>query len=70
LGANVIHITAEGVDRELKAFGWGVGLSYTRASISDSEQSGGVAAGGTGISGGSAGYVDMPWFQVFALKVQ
>jgi len=70
LGANVIHITAEGVDRELKAFGWGVGLSYTRASISDSEQGGGVAAGGTGISGGSAGYVDMPWFQVFALKVQ
>ena len=70
LGANVIHITAEGVDRELKAFGWGIGLSYTRASISDSEQGGGVAAGGTGISGGSAGYVDMPWFQVFALKVQ
>jgi hypothetical protein len=70
LGANVIHITAEGVDRELKAFGWGVGLSYTRASISDTEQGGAVAAGGTGISGGSAGYVDMPWFQVFALKVQ
>lgn len=70
LGANVIHITAEGVDRELNAFGWGVGLSYTRASISDSEQGGGVAAGGTGISGGSAGYADMPWFQVFALKVQ
>ena len=70
LGANVIHITAEGVDRELRSFGWGVGLSYTRASISDTEQGGAVAAGGTGISGGSAGYVDMPWFQVFALKVQ
>jgi len=70
LGANVIHITAEGVDRELKAFGWGVGLSYTRASITDSEQGGGVAAGGMGISGGTAGYNDKPWFQVFALKVQ
>jgi len=70
LGANVIHVTAEGVNRELKSFGWGIGLSYTRASISDTEQGGGVAAGGTGISGGSAGYVDMPWFQVFALKVK
>ena len=70
LGADVIHVTAEGVSRELKSFGWGIGLSYTRASISDSEQGGAVAAGGTGISGGSAGYVDMPWFQVFALKVK
>ena len=70
LGADVIHVTAEGVDRELRAFGWGVGLSYTRASISDSESSGGVASGGTGISGGSAGYADLPWFQIFALKVK
>ena len=70
LGADVIHVTAEGVNRKLTSFGWGIGLSYTRASISDTEQGGGVAAGGTGISGGSAAYVDMPWFQIFALKVK
>lgn len=70
LGADVIHVTAEGANRQLKAFGWGVGLSYTRASISDSETSGGISGGGTGISGGSSGYVDLPWFQIFALKVK
>jgi len=70
LGANAIHITAEGIERQLKAFGWGVGLSYTRASINNDETTGGVAAGGTGIAGGSAGYKDMPWFQVFALKIK
>jgi hypothetical protein len=70
LGANVIHVTAQGVERELKSFGWGIGLVYTQSHISDSEQSGGVGTGGTGISGGSARYVDMPWFQVFALRVK
>jgi hypothetical protein len=70
LGADVIHVTAEGVDRELRAFSWGIGLSYSRASISDSESSGGIASGGTGISGGSAGYTDLPWFQIFVLKVK
>ena len=70
LGADVIHVTAEGANRQLKAFGWGIGLSYTRASISDSETSGGISGGGTGISGGSSGYVDLPWFQIFALKVK
>jgi len=69
IGANAVHVTAEGVERVMKAFGWGIGLSYTRATIADDETSGGVAAGGMGISGGSAKYLDRPWLQLFALKV-
>ena len=68
MGGSAIHVTAEGVKREMKAFGWGAGLSYTRANITASETGGGVAAGGFGISGGTAGYVDMPWLQIFVLK--
>jgi hypothetical protein len=70
LGADAIHITAEGVERELRSFGWGVGLAYTKASISADETSGGVASGGTGVAGGKAGYKDLPWFQVFAIKTK
>jgi len=69
LGANAIHVSAEGVERVIKAFGWGIGLSYTKATISDTETSGGVASGGTGISGGTAGYKDRPWIQLFAIDI-
>ncbi len=67
LGADTVHVTSEGVERVLKAFGWGIGFSYTKATMNSSETAGGVAAGGTGISGGTAGYKDRPWLQLFAL---
>jgi len=69
LGANAVHVTGEGVERVMKAFGWGIGLAYTKATISNEESSGGVATGGTGISGGEAGYKDRPWIQLFAISI-
>jgi len=69
LGADTVHATAEGVERVMQAFGWGVGFSYTKATMNGSETAGGVAAGGTGISGGTAGYKDRPWIQLFALRI-
>ena len=56
-GANVIVLKAEGAHRKVEAFGWGIGASVTRASED------GLATGGTGISGGSAGPEDRPWLQ-------
>jgi hypothetical protein len=70
LGANAIQVSAQGVERVMKAFGWGVGLAYTRATISADEAAGGVASGGTGIAGGEAGYKDRPWIQIFAIEVE
>ena len=69
LGADTVHATSEGVERVMQAFGWGVGFSYTKATMNGSETAGGVAAGGTGISGGTAGYKDRPWIQLFALRI-
>ena len=69
LGADAIHVTAEGVQRVMKAFGWGIGLAYTKATISNDETTGGVASGGTGIAGGEAGYNDRPWIQLFAIDI-
>ena len=69
MGGNAIHITAEGVNRKLKSFGWGIGFANTTATISSSEHTGTVSSGGFGISGGEAGYVDYPWLQIFVLKM-
>ena len=69
MGGNAIHITAEGVKRQLKSFGWGIGLSNSTATMSSSEQTGTITSGGFGISGGHAGYVDFPWLQIFVLQV-
>ena len=68
MGGNAMQVTGEGVARTLKAFGWGIGVSYTRASLSANETVGGVSAGGMGISGGEAGYKDKPWVQVTVLQ--
>ncbi len=70
LGANTVHVTSEGVERVLQAFGWGIGFSYTKATMNGSETASGVASGGTGISGGTAGYKDRPWLQLFAVIVK
>jgi hypothetical protein len=71
MGAKTLFLTAEGYSRVIKAFGWGVGLNYTQAWIqkaSNNQNNGGVGSGGTGISGGEAGYRSKPWIQMFALK--
>lgn len=67
-GAEAIQVTAEGVERQIEAFGWGIGFAYTSASINVAEDRGGVGTGGTGISGGHAGYKDKPWLRVVAIK--
>ena len=71
MGAKTLFLTAEGYSRVIKAFGWGIGLNYTQAWIqkaSNNQNNGGVGSGGTGISGGEAGYRSKPWIQMFALK--
>jgi len=69
LGANSIHVMAEGAQRELKSFTWGIGISYSQASMANGGKGGSLGGGGTGISGGTAGYHDMPWLQIHALVV-
>lgn len=65
-GADVLQITAQGASRDTMASGWGIGLSYTSASV-DSD-SGSVGSGGTGYSSAWAGMRDKPWIQANALK--
>jgi hypothetical protein len=69
MGANIVHITAEGAERKLTTSGWGIGFNQTHATMyGGGEGSSGVSSGGTGYSTGTAGYRDLPWIQVFALK--
>jgi hypothetical protein len=70
LGADTIHVSADGVERVLDALGWGIGLSHTSANLDAGETQGGISTGGTGISGGHAGYHDNPWIQLFAVKTK
>jgi len=67
--ADLLLITAEGAGTVMKSFGWGIGMSYTRSTLSADESTGGVSAGGLGISGGSAGYKSLPWIQAIGLKL-
>ena len=68
MGANIIHVSAEGAERKLTTNGWGIGFNQTHSTINGGgENSGNVSSGGFGISGGSAGYRDLPWVQVFCL---
>jgi len=69
-GADLLLITAEGASTVMKSFGWGIGMSYTRATLSADETTGGVSAGGLGISGGKAGYKSLPWIQAIGLKLK
>ena len=71
MGAKTLFLTAEGYSRVIKAFGWGVGFSYSQAWIEtakNNQNSGGIGTGGFGFSGGEAGYKSKPWLQMFALK--
>jgi hypothetical protein len=65
-GADVLQITAQGASRDTIASGWGIGLSYTSASVNSN--SGSVGSGGTGYSSAWAGMRDKPWIQANALK--
>jgi len=57
LSQNVITFQAEGAQRKVEAFGWGIGASYVKAGETS------MGTGGTGISGGTVGPEDRPWLQ-------
>ena len=69
-GANTVWITGEGAMNVVKSFGWGLGLSFTQAYVSDNNQNSSSGTGGTGISGGEAGYRAKPWLQIQLLAVE
>lgn len=63
-GANYIQFLAEGVNLEVDASGFGIGLNATKATIGSSQNDqSAVGTGGTGYSRGWAGYIDYPWLQ-------
>ncbi len=68
-GGNVIHFLAEGIDRKMRASGWGIGINNSTAVMSNGQGLGNVAVGGTGYSNGTSGYIDRPWLQAIFLKV-
>ena len=62
LGATKIVFIREGVHRKLESTGYGIGLSYNYATVGSGQSGfGGVGAGGTGWSHGSAEYLSMPY---------
>lgn len=68
-GATRVVLMGEGVKIDLTSFGWGLGFSYNMASVdSDANGKGSVGAGGTGISGGKAGYTKMPYLTFAMLQ--
>ena len=67
LGANTLHVTAEGIQRVLLASGWSLGFGGTRAQLNSGEDAGSVASSGCSIGGGKAFYSGRPWLQAFAL---
>jgi hypothetical protein len=69
VGGNGVVLLSEGIRDELQTFGWGIGLTWTSANVSRSQETGSVGVGGTGISGGSAGYTKLPWIQFMAVLV-
>ena len=68
-GGNVIHFLSEGVNRKMRASGWGVGINNSTHVMSSGQGLGNVSVGGLGYSNGTSGYVDRPWMQATFLKV-
>lgn len=62
-GATHVQFLGEGTNTELSSTGWGIGISYTKASDTS------VSSGGTGFSTGWSGYDNLPWMQFIFLKV-
>jgi hypothetical protein len=69
-GGNTVWITGEGAMSLVKSFGWGIGLNYTQAFVTSDNKQSGSGTGGTGISGGEAGYRAKPWLQIQLLSVE
>jgi hypothetical protein len=62
LGCSEITFIREGVVRELTSTGYGIGLSYNYATVASGANGfGGVGAGGTGWSHGTAKYLSFPY---------
>jgi len=62
LGCSEITFIREGVVRELNSTGYGIGLSYNYATVASGANGfGGVGAGGTGWSHGTAQYFSFPY---------
>lgn len=70
MGGNVVQFTSEGVNRKMRASGWGIGINNSTAVMSSGQGLGNMATGGTGYSNGTSGYVDRPWLQAVFLKVE
>jgi len=68
--ATHIVFMGEGVNRIIKSFSWGVGLSSSYAYLSDDDKSGTLTTGGLGVSGGTSGYKHLPWLQFAFVKIQ
>ena len=66
----VVQFLAEGVLRKMHATGWGIGISFTGATMSTGQKLGTMSTGGTGWSTGTSGYIDRPWLQALVLKVE
>ena len=62
-GATHVQFLGEGTNTELSSSGWGIGISYTKASADS------ISSGGTGFSTGWSGYSNLPWQQFIILKV-
>jgi hypothetical protein len=68
--ATHIVFMGEGVNRIIKSFSWGVGLSSSYAYLADDDKSGTLTTGGLGVSGGTSGYKHLPWLQFAFVKIQ
>jgi len=68
MGAKVVHLTRQGVDFSMYAVGYGVSLGGVTGTLSESQQSGAVAAGMIGWAKGKSGATKDPWIQGIALE--
>ena len=68
MGAKVVHLTRQGVDFSMYAVGYGVSLGGVTGTLSESQQSGAVAAGMIGWAKGKSGATKDPWIQGVALE--
>ena len=69
LGANAIHVTAQGVERTFKSGGGGIGFAITSSSLTANENGGTAKGGGTGYAWGSSKKIDDPWINATAILV-
>jgi hypothetical protein len=68
MNADAICIVVDGASKVTKTKGWGIGLNHSTATVNGNGDIGTVTTGGTGYSSGQAGYRQIPWIQVFAVR--